>query len=73
MSHAMCSEAHRCQKPSGRVCIESGCHEPAGALWGPYWCPEHDRIRLDRVSKGFDEIVGAFRQSAYSSNGDDRD
>jgi hypothetical protein len=39
---------HVCQKPSGRRCVD--CNEPAGTLWGPYWCPDCDETRLNRVS-----------------------
>ena len=38
-----------------RHCYE-GCPEPAGTLWGPYWCPEHDRERIDRISQQLDEL-----------------
>ena len=69
MSHAMCADGHKCQKPSGRVCIESPCPEPAGTFWGPYWCPDHDQARLDGISKGFDEIASAFRISPISETG----
>lgn len=56
-SHSMCVEGHVCQKPSGRECIERGCTEPAGTLWGPYWCPAHDKERLDRVREQLTEIA----------------
>lgn len=36
-----------CRKPSGRPCIERGCGEEAGTLWGPMWCP-HPRRRTPR-------------------------
>lgn len=51
-SHGLCAREgrHVCQQPSGRTCIEAGCMSAAGTLWGPYWCPEHDKQRLDRVS-----------------------
>lgn len=50
-AHQKCVDAgaHICQCPSGRVCIEPGCEEPAGTSWGPLWCPAHDQERLDRV------------------------
>jgi hypothetical protein len=57
MSHPSCDPVHICQKPSGRICIESGCELDAGTLWGPYWCPEHDRERLDRVSAEFEALM----------------
>lgn len=47
---------HICQKRSGNSCIEADCAEPAGTLWGPLWCPEHDVERLDRISRSFDDI-----------------
>lgn len=45
---------HRCHKPSGRTCLD--CDKPAGTPWGPYWCPEHDVIRLDRISASLESI-----------------
>lgn len=47
---------HVCQKPSGRTCIEGGCTEPAGTLWGPLWCPDHDRERLNCVSAQMESL-----------------
>ena len=49
---------HRCQRPSGRRCID--CGEPAGTLWGPIWCPDCDVIRLGNVSAGFAAIEAAI-------------
>ena len=62
VSHRRCREVgeHVCQKPSGRVCIEPGCDQKAGTLWGPLWCPEHDQERLDRVSRQMQEIARSF-------------
>lgn len=57
MSHPNCSSGHVCQKPSGRACIETECGEAAGTLWGPYWCPEHDRERLDRITASLESIL----------------
>ena len=59
-SHPTCSYGHVCQEPSGRVCIETGCSEAAGTWWGPYWCPTHDKERLDRVSAQFEDIAASF-------------
>lgn len=50
-------EHHDCRRPNGHHCIEDGCEEPAGTLWGPYWCPEHDVERLDRVYRGILRLV----------------
>lgn len=60
-AHPKCWEfgGHICHKPSGRVCCVAGCDNPAGTLWGPYFCPRHDVERLDRVSAGLRSIVEA--------------
>lgn len=54
-AHPQCVSAgeHVCQHPSGRGCVETGCDKPAGTWWGPNWCPEHDKERLDRVTGQF--------------------
>jgi hypothetical protein len=57
-SHPHCGgpDGHVCQRPSGRTCIEPECEQPAGTLWGPLWCPEHDQERLDRVSNRLEDL-----------------
>lgn len=57
-AHQKCVDAgkHLCQQPSGRRCFVTGCDADAGTLWGPYWCPEHDKQRLDRITASFEEI-----------------
>ena len=47
---------HACHQPSGRMCVE-GCGRPAGTPWGPYWCPECDVARLDRISASLEAIA----------------
>ena len=63
-SHPMCWTGdryeHRCQTPSGKDCIE--CGRPAGTLWGPYWCPDCDVIRLDRISSQMESLLGGDSQ-----------
>ena len=39
---------HACHQPSGRPCVD--CGAPAGTPWGPYWCPDCDVKRLDRIT-----------------------
>lgn len=58
-SHPRCRRphGHTCQQSSGRTCIERGCDEVAGTLWGPLWCPEHDAERLDNVSRGMESLL----------------
>lgn len=53
----MLEGTHICQEPSGRTCVELGCSRPAGTWWGPLWCPECDKARLDRVSDQLDAIA----------------
>lgn len=62
-SHPACrsEEGHICQKPSGRLCIENGCPEPAGTFWGPYWCPRHDMERLDRITASLEGLLANER------------
>lgn len=51
---------HICHEPSGRHCID--CGKPAGTPWGPYWCPDCDVRRLDRVGAGFAAVEAAFEE-----------
>lgn len=62
-AHQKCVDAgeHICHEPSGRECIETGCSEPAGTGWGPYWCPGHDKARLDRISASLEGIAASER------------
>ena len=64
-SHPKCwlngERYHVCQEPSGKTCIERGCDEAAGTLWGPLWCPDHDVERLDRVSASFAGIQASMK------------
>jgi len=64
MSHPDCNDGHTCQRPSGRPCVQSGCDEPAGTLWGRWWCPEHDQQRLDRIGAALTAIGMSFRGAA---------
>jgi len=56
-AHPNCTDGHVCQDYSGHPCIEPGCPEDAGTLWGPLWCPDHDRERLDRIGAQFEAIA----------------
>lgn len=69
-AHPNCVNRHICHQPSGRICVEDGCTEPAGTLWGPHWCPQHDRERLDRIEAGMNEIRTAFRVAAAHEDAD---
>jgi hypothetical protein len=61
-SHPGCHgpAGHTCQRPSRRTCVEAGCGEPAGTLWGPLWCPVHDVERLDGISWSLTDIARSF-------------
>lgn len=56
-AHPKCGSGHVCQQPSGRVCIEDGCDAAAGTLWGPFWCPDHDRDRLDGIGASMSALL----------------
>ena len=63
-SHAKCVEngSHLCQELSGRTCVEPACDADAGTWWGPLWCPEHDKERLDRIGDSFDQILASAKR-----------
>lgn len=42
------------------ACVERGCAEPAGTLWGPLWCPDHDRQVPDRSA----DLIGGTEHQA---------
>ena len=46
---------HECHQPSGRTCID--CDQPAGTPWGPYWCPDCDVRRLDRITTNLEALA----------------
>jgi len=65
-SHPNCNSkaGHVCQDLTGKTCWTDGCEEPAGTLWGPYWCPDHDAERLDRISAGMRSILEEFNDTS---------
>lgn len=44
---------------AGYKCIH--CGAPAGKLWGRYWCPDCDSMRLAVLNKQFFEFQAALR------------
>lgn len=58
---------HVCQEPSGRMCVEAGCSESAGTRWGPYYCPDHDAARIDRISANLRDIQRQFTDQSDRS------
>jgi len=69
MSHQKCADAghHVCQEPSGRACYVRGCPESAGTKWGPYWCPDHDQERLDRITASLESIQASLADQGRKS------
>lgn len=61
-SHPDCDPQHVCHRPSGRTCHTEGCNQPAGTTWGPYWCPQHDKERLDRITASLEAMLGGMNQ-----------
>jgi hypothetical protein len=53
-------EGNSAKYHTGKRCIESGCNEPAGTAWGPYWCVKHNVERLNRVSTEIAQLRAAF-------------
>lgn len=73
-AHALCMRKgrHVCQQPSGRTCVERGCMNAAGTYWGPYWCPDHDKERLDGITSALEAISVALNNSPDSGREADR-
>lgn len=42
---------------TGKQCITDGCTKPAGTLWSPAWCFEHNVERLSRITASLDGII----------------
>ena len=58
----MSPEERAAVAPSGRTCAEPGCDKPAGTPWGPYWCPDCDDERMERVSRGLESVLRRFQE-----------
>jgi len=72
MAHPNCHGpgGHVCQEPSipPRACIERGCPEEAGTLWGPLWYPRHDEERLERVTRELKNLAGVCELSGCENS-----
>lgn len=53
-------EGNSPQYHTGKKCIE-GCGRPAGTAWSPHWCFECNVKRIKRISKQFEDMLGAGR------------
>jgi hypothetical protein len=42
---------------TGKKCIESGCNNPAGTKWSPYWCFECNVKRIKRIDSQFAKML----------------
>ena len=38
-------------------CYEPDCENEAGGRWSPYWCPECDHQRVERISANLKRLV----------------
>lgn len=61
-AHPNCQgpDGHVCQVPSNKPCYEKDCTEPAGTLWGPHWCPDHDQERIERITAQMKDMQAAL-------------
>jgi hypothetical protein len=59
-SHPNCwgPQGHICQVPSGKDCFD--CGKPAGTAWGPYFCPDCDVKRLDKIEANLKSIQASL-------------
>ena len=48
---------------SGKACVEKGCTSPAGTLWSPFWCFEHNIERMERIGRNLEAEL-AYRTGA---------
>lgn len=53
-------EGNSAKYHTGKSCIEPGCKNPAGTLWGIYWCFQHNVERLDRIDGQLRAVVASF-------------
>ena len=42
---------------TGRVCITPDCDKPAGTMWGPPWCFEHNVERIRRITRQMETML----------------
>lgn len=42
--------------------FEYKCSNKAGTKWGPYWCEDCNKLRLDHIDKGFNALSIHFEQ-----------
>jgi hypothetical protein len=52
---------------TGKACIEKGCNEKAGTAWSPHWCWECNAKRLDRITRGLEELNNAANPHSNES------
>ena len=42
---------------TGKKCCEEGCDKLAGTAWSPYWCVEHNIIRIKRINEQLEGLT----------------
>jgi hypothetical protein len=45
-------------QPKVRKCLD--CDKPAGGYRSPYWCVEHDKERIERITQQLEQIAKDF-------------
>ena len=51
---------------TGKSCIVKDCTEPAGTMWGPWWCFEHNVERINRITKNLEEMERNWPEAAHA-------
>lgn len=49
-------EGNSSRHHTGRQCVESGCTEPAGTAWSPWWCFKHNVERIRQVDESMKRL-----------------
>lgn len=44
-----------------RACVDCGAIVTHKA-WSPYWCPRHDLIRINRITRQMEELAAKFEK-----------
>lgn len=51
---------------TGKKCIETGCDNPAGTAWSPYWCFECNVKRINKISKQLNGLISSVTRKAVA-------
>ncbi len=59
-SHDPDHEGNSAKHHTGKNCIEKGCVRPAGTLWSPLWCFNHNVERMRRIDRALAPVRKAL-------------